>query len=323
MKSILTILMSMIFLCLVGCQEITPIDKLEQEITYNIPILVCDFDTKNISIGEWDLSSNEFVISQNSHVGTTEDPYTLYSLHWNGERGISGLQVYLEEINNFSNEMELRTFNYGEIINDDVCITTSNENRIVYSDGNKSVDIPYSNEIIEKTGEITPDMLGGACLYVDKENAFYLQSVISEKGVYLVCFVINIQSLAAESYLVDVNSDIYGELEGGIFGTDTFATGNGRTYFYTRDAVYAFNPEKKNVSQLITLDDLNLISENKDTRFQISGVNLYGENIIIECAEYVRDIPHSKTSVLCSTSGEVYRSKNWDCNKKLIVFPKS
>lgn len=63
-------------------------------------------------------------------------------------------------------------------------------------------------------------------------------------------------------------------------------------------------------------------SNDLNVSVQISGVTAYGGNVLVECAEYISDIPESKTSILCSSSGDVLQSLKWDSTKELIVFPK-
>lgn len=342
MKHIFPAFLSIILLCLTGCQLIegtvpkTEIPSDDSSISNEmpsqndnvidfepIPILFCNFEDKSISVGNWDVAKNEFVIPDDGFAGTTEDPYTLYSLRWDGDKKISGLQVYLDEINHFNGSLVLQPKRYGEFIKNGVSIIISDNGEPVLNIEDKSHIISGTDVIIDNIGQVTPVMMTGVAFSIDEEVAFYLQSLMTEDGVYLICSTIDMSTMDAESYIINSDPYVYDEIDMGTFGEDAFAEENGVIYFYTKNVVYSFTPKTKEVSKVIFLEGLNLPSDDPDTRFQISGVTVYDGNVLVECAEYVTDIPNSKTSFLCSPTGEVLQSIKWNCSEELAVFPKT
>lgn len=344
MKRFFPILLSVMLLCLVcltGCQqtdgpsqdaENPPNDPVSTEIPdqdsaeealASIPVLYCNFADKSISTGVWDLSRNELDISEGSAVGTTEDPYTLYSLRWDGDKTISGLQVYVEELNHFDTTMTLQAKNYGEFTKDGVSIAVSDDGGLTLSLDGKGRSVSGADINIAGIGEVTPAMMSGNALVVENGTAYYLQSIMAADGVYFVCSAIDLSSMDAESYVLNDKPYSYDEIDMASFGEDSFAEENGVIYFYTKGAVYAFTPKAETVSQILALEDLNLPADGSGARFQFSGVNAYAGHIIAECAKYVTDIPEGSTSFLCSTDGDVLQQLEWDCSEELLIFPKS
>lgn len=322
MKNTLFGLLFIILICLTGCQQVAPPAQNDNPTTpESIPVLFCNFEDKTISIGEWDISTNEITIAKDSLVGISKDPYTLYSLHWDGNKTISGLQVYLEELNSFSS-MTLCPSSYGEFVKEGVTITTLDDGRLALNSKDKSGNISESDITIDGTGKVPSTMMSGAAISVVGDTVFYLRSVMTAAGIYLICSDIHVQSMTAESYVINSKPYSYEEIDIGSFGADAFAEENGVIYFYTQSAVYSFAPMTRECSLLLELNDLNLPIDNPDVRFQISNVTAYEENIIVECAEYVTDIPTSKTSFLCSPDGNILKSLIWNCTEELVIFPK-
>lgn len=328
MKRLLSsFVVAILLLCMVGCQNANepPLGSKEPtvaETPETIPILYCDFADKNISLGEWDTASNEFVVSEDLPIGTSEDPYTLYSIRWDGDRTISGLQAYLDELNHFEEGITLKQKNYGEFVRDQVSVSVSDDGEIIFKDGDTQKTVSGTEITIDGIGEVTPAMLSGVALSLSEKTAYYLQSIMSENGVYLVCSEIDRTSMHANSYILNDAPYSYEEIDVENFGEDAFAENNGTIYFYTKNAIISLDTGTRQVSQVLTLNDLNLPSNDPNVRYQISGIAAYKENIIVECSEYVTDIPNSKTSFLCSPTGEVIQSIRWECSEELVVFPK-
>ena len=339
MKRFLLIILSVTLLCLTGCQRTdgpsqdvesqpdnpAPNEAADGGITEkdleSIPILYCEFTDKTISFGKWILSMNELVISEDAAIGTSEGSYMLYSLRWDGDKTISGLQVYLDELNHFDTTVVLQPKNYGEVVKDGTSVSVSDDGGLELSfEGGGRHSLPGSDVTIEGIGKVFPAMMAGNAFSIDDGIVYYLQSIMAEDGAYLVCSAIDLSSMTVESYVVDSKPYPYDEIGMSTFGKDAFAEENGMIYFYTKAVVYAFDPKDRKVSQIFTLEDLPADSSN--ARFQFSGVNVYNEHIIVECAKYIADIPDRKTSILCSTDGEVLQMLEWDCSEELIILPK-
>lgn len=320
MKRIPLILLSFALICLFGCQD-AQITNQNTE-AGSIPVMYCDFESESIFFGEWDLQSNDLIVSKNNPIGMTDDPYTLYSLRWDGDKTIAGLQVYLETINHFEDGVILNSRDYGEFIKGEVSISVSDNGKLILNTHDTTYDISDTNIFIDGLGQVTPSMMNGNALVVHGENIYYLQSVMVEDGIYFVCSVISMPSMTVENYMINSVPYSYEEVDVETFGEDTFAVKDSMVYFYTKQAVYSFDPEARTVTEFLTLDDLKLSTDKSDVRFQISGVSVYEENIIVECAEYITDIPSSRTSYLCSSAGEVIQSLKWNCSTELVVFPK-
>lgn len=325
----------LMLLCLVGCQHTEQLDSQadsnvnasqsliepsgEERLT-NIPIMRCGLETRNISVGSWDLSSNVFTAVE-TPAGTTSDPYSLYSLQWDGDKVLVGLQVYLEELNTFNDSFDLRPTSLDEIIKDGTSITLSDEGELMLSNGDKAGSISGTEVTVDGIGGISPAMMQGNALSTSGETVFYLQSAIGESGLYLICTAINTETMSAENYVVGDKPFPYSEVDVDAFSPNLFAEESGIFYFCLTDAVFSFDPASRMLSKLFTLDSLGLSNDTDEYRVQFSGVTIYKGCLIVESTICEQDIQTQKVAHLCSLDGVVLQSISWDCQKELIIFP--
>lgn len=336
-KYVLTILALLVLLCLSGCQNAEQVDqKVDTNIgdsqnivepsgdgaLSNIPIMSCNLETRNISVGAWDLASNVFNDGA-SPVGTTSDPYSLYSLQWDGDKAVAGLQVYLEELNQFDTSFNLRPMNLDEVVKKGISITLSDNGELMLNNGDTTGSISGTEVSIDGMGEITPAMMQGNALATNGETAYYLQSIMGEPGMYLICTAINMETMSAENHLVGKGPFPYSQVDIEAFNPNFFAEENGIFYFCLTDAVFSFDPTSRVLSQMLTMDDLGLTDDTGDSRVQLSGITVYKGHLIIESTEYEGDVHISKIAHLCSIDGTVLKSISWDSQKELVVFPRS
>lgn len=287
----------------------------------SIPLLYCDFSDKTISTGEWNTVTNEIILSD-SPIGSTIDPYTLYSLRWDGEENISGLEIYLQEVNTFSDPVSLLPLIYGEICNADMSVYISDEGSLMMKIGDRTMGILGANIEIDGLGKVEPAMMSGKSLLVDGDTAYYLQSIMGESGIYIICTTIDIKSGVAESQLVSGSPYAYDDIDIENFSQDVFSASKDHFYFCLKNAVCSIDPKTMQVSKVVALEDLPLTSDGAATTFQITNIAVYDDNIIVECAEYITDIPSSKSSHLCSMDGKNIQTIKWNSNRELIIFPK-
>lgn len=337
MKRLILLYLTVALLLLAGCQHAKqpdpdvgtnidgsqgPAEPNKEETPATIPIMRCDLDTQNISLGNWDLATNTFSTGD-ILAGTTSDPYSLYALHWDGERIITGLQVYLEEINKFDDSFDLRPAALEEVIKDGISITLTDNGELTLSNEGQTDSISGAEVNIDEIGEVSPAMMQGNALAVAGNTVFYLQSVMGESGLYLVCTTVNMDTMSADNYVVGDKPFPYSEVDIDAFGPSLFAEHDDIFYFCMTDAVFSFDPVSHALSRILTLDSLGVSNDTGDYRVQLSGMTVYEGCLIVESTMAEQDIHTQKIAHLCSLDGAVLKSISWDCQEELIIFPKA